>query len=168
MSQGGGDTPLTAVVQSHHATVGEWQLYFTLTLLASYLARYRAVYLVGEPVFARHGLQLQHLIYITVYLVGTIGHVLIVARHGLIGHDGLGRVSKHLCHIQVERLHAIGLYEREVCVTSGLTHHIQRCALTLGDGLDVIQMSLVDEQSHALLALVGNDFLGAERLITDR
>ena len=53
-------------------------------------------------------------------------------------------------------------------VTGGLTHHIQRCALTLGDGLDVIQMPLVDEQSHALLALVGDDFLGTERLVTNR
>ena len=111
MPQSGGDTPLTAVVQGHYATVGERQLYFALALLAGYLARYRAVYLVGEPVFARHGLQLQHLIYITVYLVGAIGHILIVARHGLIGHDGLGRMSKHLCHIQVERLHAISLHE---------------------------------------------------------
>ena len=54
-----------------------------------------------------------------------------------------------------------------MCVAGGLTHHIQRCALTLGDGLDVIQMPLVDEQSHALLALVGNNFLGTERFVAD-
>ena len=91
-----------------------------------------------------------------------------MAFYRLIFHDGLGRMSKHLCHIQVKRFLSISLYEREVSVASGLTYHIQRCTLTFGNRLHVVKMLLVNEQSHALLTLVGNDFLGTERLITNR
>ena len=69
-------------------------------------------------------------------------------------------MAEHLCHIEVEGLHAIGLAEREVSIARGLAHHIKRSTLALGNLPHVVDVLLVDEQAHAFLTLVGNDFLG--------
>ncbi len=60
VSQSRGYTFLSAVVESHHAAVGKRKLQLSLALLASHLSGYAAVHLVGEPVLAGHGLQLEH------------------------------------------------------------------------------------------------------------
>ena len=88
--------------------------------------------------------------------------------HGGVHHDRLRRMAEHLCHVEVERAHSISLLEREVGVAGGLSHHIQRCALALGNASHVFDMLFVDKQSHALLAFVGNDFLGRESLVANR
>ena len=87
--------------------------------------------------------------------------------YGIVAHDGLWRVAEHLCYVEVERLHTVALAEREVGVASGLADHVERSTLTLSNAAYVLNVLFVDEQSHALLTLVGNDFLGAERLVTD-
>ena len=87
--------------------------------------------------------------------------------NGLVAHDGLRRVTEHLGHIEVEGLDAVGLLEREVGVAGGLADHIQRGTLALGNAAHMLDVLLVDEQSHALLALVGNDLLGAQRLVAN-
>ena len=76
-------------------------------------------------------------------------------------------MAEHLGHVQVEGLHAVALTEREVGVAGGLAYHIHRGALALGYLLHVLYVLLVDEQPHALLALVGYDFLGRQRLVAD-
>ncbi len=48
-----------------------------------------------------------------------------------------------------------------------LTNHIQRRTLTLGNLTDVLDMLLVDEQTHTFLTLVGDDLLARERLVAD-
>ena len=52
----------TCIVESYHATVGEWQLQLALTLLACYPTRHGAVNLVGQPVLTCHSLQLEHVL----------------------------------------------------------------------------------------------------------
>ena len=69
-------------------------------------------------------------------------------------------MAEHLCHIEIEGLHAIGLAEREVSIARGFTDYIKRSTLTLGNLPHVVDVLLVDEQAHAFLTLVGNDFLG--------
>ena len=76
-------------------------------------------------------------------------------------------MTEHLGYVKVERFNAIALLEREMGVASGLTNHIHRGALALSYLLYVFNMFLVNQQSHALLTLVGNDFLGRQRLVTD-
>ena len=167
MSQRGGDTLLAAIVEGHDAAVAQRQLYLALTLLAGDLARHRAVHLVRQPVLAGHGLQLEHALEILFYLILSIGDIFIMTLHGLVAHDGLGRVAEHLCHVEVEGLHAVALLEREVGVAGGLADHVQRGALALGDLADVVDVLLVDEQAHALLTLVGDDLLRREGLVAD-
>ena len=167
MAEGGGDTFLAAVVEGYDAAVAQRQLYLALALLARYLSRHGAVYLVGEPVLAGYGLQLQHTLQVFFYLILCVGHVLIVALHGVVAHDGLRRVTEHLGNVQVEGLHTVALLEREVGVTGGLADDVQRGTLALGNLADMVNMFLVDEQTHALLTLVGNDLLAGEGLIAD-
>ena len=70
MSQGSGNAFLATIVESHHTTVAQRELDFTLTLLAGNLTRHRTVDLVGQPVFAGHGLELQHPLEILVEFLG--------------------------------------------------------------------------------------------------
>ena len=91
----------------------------------------------------------------------------ILALHGLVAHDGLGRVAEHLRHIEVERALAVRLLEGEVGVAGGLSDDVERCAFPFGYLADVLDVLLVDEQAHAFLAFVGDDFLGRERRVAD-
>ena len=160
MSQCRCNTLATTIVEGYHTTVGERQLNLTLALLACNLTCHRTVHLVREPVLTSHGLQLQHAFQIFIEPRGIVSHGLVESLHGSIAHDGLRRVTKHLCHIEVERLHAIGLAEREVSIARGLTDYIKRSTLALGNLTHVVDVLLVDEQAHAFLTLVGNDFFG--------
>ena len=101
-------------------------------------------------------------------MVGRVGHVLVVVLDGFVDHHGLGRVAEHLSHVEVERLHAVALHKAEVGIARSLTDDIQRGTLALSDLLHVLKVLFVDEQSHALLALVGDDLLGRECLVADR
>ena len=168
MAQGRGNAFLATVVERHDAAVAQRQLHLPLCLLAGHLARHRAVHLVGEPVLTGHCFQLQHVVEVFVQMLHRVGGILVVAHHSLVAHHRLGRMTEHLGHVEVERLHAVALPEAEVGVARGAAHHIQRGTLTLGDALHMVEMLLVNEQSHALLALVGDNFLGAQGLVADR
>ena len=87
--------------------------------------------------------------------------------HGLVAHDGLGRVAKHLSHIQVERALAIPLLEGEMGIAGGLADDVKRGALPFGYLADVLDVLLVDEETHAFLAFVGDDFLSRKRRVAD-
>ena len=165
MSQCCGNALFAAVVESHHAAVAERQLQFSLALLAGNLTRHGAVYLVGEPVLAGHGFQLKHVVQVIGQFRWLIADVIVFSCHGFVHHDGLGRMAEHLCHVQIEGLHAVALNEREVGIACCFAHNVHRSAFTLGNLAHVFYMFLVNEQAHALLALVSNDFLGRERLV---
>ena len=167
MSQCRCNTLAATIVERYHTTVGERQLNLTLALLACNLTCHRTVYLVREPVLTSHGLQLQHTLQIFIEPRGIVNHGLVESLHGRVAHDGLRRVAEHLCHIEVEGLRAIGLAEREVSIARSLTHHIKRSTFALGNLPHVVDVLLVDEQTHAFLTLVGNDFLGRKRLVAD-
>ena len=76
-------------------------------------------------------------------------------------------MAKHLGHIKVERLLAVRLHETEVCIASCLADNIHRGTLTLCNLLHMLKVFLVNEKSHALLRLVGNNLLCAQGLVTD-
>ena len=172
MAESGSDTFLATIVESHYTTVGEGQLQLPLTLLTGYLASHGAVYLVGKPVLAGHGLHLEYTLHIFIQFLGvlctlSISHFFIMALHGLVAHDSLRRVTEHLGHIEVEGLHTVGLHEREMGVTGGIAHHVQGSALTLGNLPDMFDMLLIDEQTHTLLTLVGDNLFGRKGLVAN-
>ena len=68
-------------------------------------------------------------------------------------------MTKHLSHIQIERLHTVALLEREVGIASGFTYYIQWSTLTLSNLTYMLDMLLVDEQAHTLLTLVSDNLL---------
>ena len=68
-------------------------------------------------------------------------------------------MTEHLAYLQVEGTDTVALLEAEVCIACGLTHYIQRSAFTLGNLTYMVDVLLVDKQSHTLLTLVGNNFL---------
>ena len=76
-------------------------------------------------------------------------------------------MTEHLCNVEVEGFHTVALYEGEMSVACGLADDVERCSLALGNLLNMVEVALVDEQPHALLALVGDDFLRGEGLVAD-
>ena len=76
-------------------------------------------------------------------------------------------MAEHLGHIQVERLHAVALFEREVGIAGSFTNYIHRGALALSNLLHVLYVFFVYQQTHALLTLVGNNLLRRQRLVAN-
>ena len=87
--------------------------------------------------------------------------------HRVVAHDGLRRVAEHLSHVKIEGLYAITLLEREMGIASGLAHHVHRRTLTLGNTTHMLNVLLVDEQTHPFLTLVGDDLLRRQGLVAD-
>ena len=52
-------------------------------------------------------------------------------------------------------------------VARGLAYHIHRGALALGNLLYVLNGLLLNQQTHALLALVGDNLFGREGFVAD-
>ena len=162
------DTLLATVVECYDTTVREWQLNLTLTLLAGNLTCYGTVYLVGQPVLTSHSLHLENTLQVLVEVICRISYIFIFTLYGLIYHHSLRSMTEHLSYIEVEWLHAVSLLEAEVSIACSLTNHVHWSTLTVGNLLNLADILLVDEQAHALLALVGDDFLGAQSLVADR
>ena len=76
-------------------------------------------------------------------------------------------MTEHLGHVEVEGTDAVALLEGEVGIARGLAHDIQRSTLALGNLADVIDVFLLNQQAHALLTFVGDDFLAGERRVAD-
>ena len=168
MTQCGGNTLLATVVESHGTAVAQGQLQFALTLLACHAAADATVHLVGQPVLACYGLQGQEILQVCLYLCRIdVLLVAVCAFHGLVHHDGLGRRSEHLLYGQVEGTYAVGLLEGEAVVACCLAHGVHGGTFALGNAAHMLYGLFVNEQTHALLALVGNDFLGGESLVAD-
>ena len=168
MAQCGGNTLLATVVQCYGTAVAQRQLQLALTLLACHTAAYATVHLVGQPVLTCYGLQGKEVLQVCLYLCRiNVLLVAICALHGLVHHHGLGRRTEHLFNGQVEGTNAIGLFEGEAVVACCLTNGVHGSALTLGNAAYVFDGLLVDEQTHALLTLVGNNLLSRESLVAD-
>ena len=100
-------------------------------------------------------------------IIFRILYILVVTLYGFVNHNGLWRVPEHLCYVEVEGFYAVALTEREVCVAGSLAYNIQRGTFTFGNLTYIVYMLLVDEQSHALLTLVGDNLLCRECLVAD-
>ena len=131
-----------------------------MTLLVRHLTRHGTIHLVGEPVFAGHCFEAKDVAQIGFEQRFVVNGGSVFALHRHIGHHRLGRVAEHLCHVEVEGAFAVGLFESEVRIARGFAHHIEGCAFALGNAAHVVDVLLLNEEAHALLALVGDDFLG--------
>ena len=54
-------------------------------------------------------------------------------------------MTEHLSYVEVEWLHAVSLLEAEVSIASGLTYHVHRSTLTVGNLLNLADIFFVDE-----------------------
>ena len=76
-------------------------------------------------------------------------------------------MAEHLAYLQVEGTYTVALLEGKVSVTCCLAHNIHGCPFAVSYLAYMLEVLLVDQESHSLLALVGNDFLGRESLVAD-
>ena len=168
MAYGGGDTGLAAVVECNHAAVAERELELALALLACDAACHRAVHLIGKPVLAGHGLELEHLFEVFLEVGLAVRGVGIFARHGFVAHNGFWGIAEHVGHGQVYGAHAVFLFEDEAGVIRGFAHYIERCLFAFGYLSDFVNMFLIHHEAHAFLALVADDFFCREGGVAHR
>ena len=168
MAYRGGDTGAAAGVECNHTAVAQRQLNLALALLAGNLTRYRAVYLVGEPVFAGYGLELEHTLYILVELSLVVSYIFVRLGNRVVGHHRAGCLAEHVVHGQVDGFHPVGLTEYEAVVAGRLAHYVEGGALAVGYLTDAVNIFFVDDDTHALLTLVTYDFLGREGGVAHR
>ena len=168
VTDGGRDTCLATVVEGNSAQVAQRQLQLALALLAGDLTRDGAVYLVGQPILAGDGLQLEHVLQVVVQLRLFINNRLISLLDRVVAHDRARWLTEHIFQLDVDRLDAIGLLEDELHVVGRLAYDVHRGALAVGDAFYPRHVLLLEQQAHALLALVADDLLGGERRVADR
>ena len=80
--------------------------------------------------------------------------------YGNIVHHRLWRVSEHLCYIQVKRFYTVFLNKAKVSISCGLSYNVHGCTFALCNPFYVVKMLFINKKTHALLALVRNNFLG--------
>ena len=146
-------------IQSHDATVVQRKLQRSGTLLFGDQASYATIYLVGQPILAGHGFQLQNLMQVFVHLeVRTVflGNYVL----GGVRHDGFRWTAKHISQFKI---HGLGpgwsTFKKRSDGLRSLspTWYIgerSRSAMRF----NVAICSLTNDQAHALLRFVANDF----------
>ena len=168
MSDRSGDTCLSAIVESHGTTVRERELKHALTLLTSHLTCHRTIDLIGQPVLTSHAFEAEYIINICLQLAVACLHVLILMFHSRVVHVGLWRMTEHIGKSEVDRLDAISLFECEAHIVGCLTNHEEWATLALGNLPYALDVLLLDEEAHTLLALVARNLLCAQSWVTDR
>ena len=122
---------------------------------------------LGEVAVGTNSFKLENTGEVFVEVFGGIGHIGISAGNCLILHDRLGRMAEHLGHVEIEGAYAIGLNEREVGIARCFTYDIHRSTFALCDTTHVFEVFFLNQEAHTFLALVGDDFLGGKRGVTD-
>ena len=168
MTYGSGDAAFAVIVESRHAAIAERQLKLANTLLTGYAACYRAVNLVGEPVFAGNSLKLQHIaqVILNQSLVVADGGVLVI--YLLVVDNSLGRRAEHIRHGQINGLAAVFLTEDEAGVVGGFAHHIEGSLLAFGYLTHLLNIFVAEHQTHAFLTLIADNLLCRKRNIAYR
>ena len=168
MAQCSSNTFFTTIVESYNTTVAQRQLKLALTLLACNLTCYRAVYLVGQPVFTSYCFQLQYAAYVFVQFSRVVRNIFVMTFYSLVYHVSLRRRTEHLVYCQVERTYTVSLFESKTMVTGCFTYHVHRSAFTFCNLLYMFDGFFVDKQAHTFLRFVGNDFFCRQSFIADR
>ena len=154
-------------VHCHSTAVAQGKLDFPLTLLACYTPCDGAVDLVRQPVLTGNTLLLEHGIEVFLSACRLVLQGGIALVNVLVHHIGLGRGAEHIRQSQINRLVSPCLFEGQVHILRGASYDIHRSALTLSDACDALYIFALDEQSHTLLTLVADDFLGGKGLVSD-
>ena len=77
-------------------------------------------------------------------------------------------MTKHLSHIEVERSLPIPLLEGEMGISCRLADHIKRSSFPFCNLANMLDVFLVNEETHAFLTFVGDDFLSRKGRVADR
>ena len=89
-------------------------------------------------------------------------------RLGLIDKHRLRRTTEEVGNSQVNGSLAFLADETQTFIARHLAHFVIRGTLTLSGLLDDVLVLLVDQQTHAFLRLVADDFLVGKRRVADR
>ena len=82
----------------------------------------------------------------------------VVTLYGFVYHVSLGRRTEHLFHGKVERTYTVSLLEGKTMVAGSFTYHIHRSTFAFSYFTYMLDGFFFNQQSHALLAFVGDDF----------
>ena len=160
MSDRSCDTGFAPIVQGNGTEVAQRQLQLTLALLAGNTARYRTVHLVGQPVLAGYSFQLQDIFQIVMQFRFLINHRLVRFRNRMVFHNRARRLAEHIFQFDIDGLHSVCLFEDKLHVVRRLTDNIHRGTFAVGNAFHTLYVFFLQQETHALLTFVSDDFLG--------
>ena len=86
----------------------------------------------------------------------------------MILHDRSWRFAEHIFQLDVDRFHAVGLFEDELHVVGRFAYHIHRRAFAVGNAPYTGNIFFFHQQAHTFLAFVTHDFLCGKCRVADR
>ena len=91
-----------------------------------------------------------------------------MAFYCFVHHVCFRRRAEHLVNRQVKRTYAVGLFKGKAVVACRFAYHVHRSTFAFGNLLHVFDGFLFNQQSHAFLRFVGDDFLCRQCFVADR
>ena len=86
----------------------------------------------------------------------------------MVLHDRSRRFTEHIFQLDIDRFHAVGLFENKLHIVGRFTHHIHRRTFAVGNAPYAGNIFFLHQQAHAFLAFVTHDFLRGKCRVTDR
>ena len=167
MPDGGGIALHTLEIKGNSAQVVQRELQGAGTLLFRNFSSYRAVHLVGEPVFAGHSLQLHYTLQVLDQLGRVCFNFMIGGMQTLVLHNGPGWFPEHVGQLQVHGfLTRFFTFKCEPVVHGNLANNVYGCPFPPGDPHQFVHIFSLHYQSHAFLGFISNDLLCREGGVT--
>ena len=78
----------------------------------------------------------------------------------MVLHDGARRFAEHIFQFDIDGLHSVCLFEDKLHVVCRLTDYIHRGTFAVGNAFHTLYVFFLQQETHALLTFVADDFLG--------
>ena len=85
----------------------------------------------------------------------------------MIAHDGAGWLTKHIFQLDINRFHAVSLFEDKLHIVGSFTYNIHRSTFTVSNPFHPFYVFFFHQQAHAFLTFITDDFLCRQGRITN-
>lgn len=164
-----GDAVRSLVVERYYRAVVQRKLDAAGGLLHRDPAGHRPVDLVGQPVLAGYGFELQHVFEVFHQVAGPVCRLFERFFDRAVVQHRARRLAEHVFQLQVDRFFAgFMVDERELHVAGRFADYVERGAFAFRDAAQFPDVFFLHHESHAFLRFVADDLFGAERGVADR
>ena len=139
------------IIKCHDTEVVQRQLNGSRTLLCRHLTGYRAIHLIGQPVFTGNSFQTQHINEVGLEAVFFIPDTGKIGVNSCVREHGLRRFTKEIFQFQVYRTF-IGIHDEfQIFVVLHLPYFVHGSSFPFRHLLQPLHIFFPDHQPHTFL-----------------